>query len=184
MQRISQVGAMMANFGELLTTMSHAVEEEMVNAIREQQVEAADQLKLTVDDANVKITNLHATNESLSTQLLRSNQQLKIASDKLVELETEVLPLAGIDADDVFDKLEELDLVVGKPNGAGVKESRELIQKVCRDLGPLRARCSQEAPAPKPAPNLADVAETVVKASGAAIANVEGNAEPEMPVNS
>jgi hypothetical protein len=182
MQRISQVGAMMANFGELLTTMSHAVEDEINTAIRDEQASAAEQLKRTVDDANAKITNLNATNESLSTQLLRSNQQLKVAADKLAELETEVLPLAAIDADDVFDKLEELDLVVGKPNGAGVKESRELIQKVCRDLEPLRARCSQETPAPKPAPKLADVAEAVGKASGAAVANVEGNAEPEMPV--
>lgn len=172
MQRISLVGAMLADFGSLLTTMAQAVEEEMTTAIRDEQASAADQLKRTVDDANSKIANLNATNESLSTQLLRSNQQLKVAADKLTEMETEVLPLAGIDADDVFDKLEELDLVVGKPNGAGVKDARDLIQKVCRDLEPLRARCSSEAPAPKPLPKLSEVAESVVKASGTADANV------------
>ena len=176
MQRISQVGAIMADFGALLTTMSQSVEEEMTNAIRAEQEQAADQMQLTVDDANSKLAKLQSANDSLSTQLLRSNQQLNVAATKLTELETEVLPMAGIDADSVFDNLEELDLVVCKP--AASKEARDLIQKLCRDLEPMRARCSPEAPAPKPLPKLAEVADKVAKATGAADANVASTEVP------
>lgn len=174
MQRISQVGAMMATFGSLLTIMAQAVEEEMTNAIRDEQLQAEEQLKLVSDAANEKLDHLQSTNAGLNTQYMRSVQQLKFASDKLTELETEVMPLAGINADDVFDKLEELDLVVGQLSGT--KAARDLIQKVSRDLEPSLARRKPLLPTKgKVAPSLADVAQ---KVGG----KVEGTADDNVPV--
>lgn len=175
MQRISQVGAMMETFGSLLTTMAQAVEEETTTVIRDEQATAAEQLSRTANEAGGKLADLHAANETLNTQLLRSNQQLKVAADKLAELETEVLPLAGINADDVFENLEELDLVVGKPSE--VRAARDLIQKITRDLGPLLERCSCVPKKPAPKPKLANVADVVGKTVEAAVTNVV-DAEP------
>lgn len=166
MNQVSQMGVVMANFGNLLTSMAQVVEEEMMTAIRNEQLSAEDSEKILTAKANEQITQANDTIQGLQTNLLRSNQQLKVAADKLAELEKEVLPLARIDADSVFDALEELDLVVGKPT-----EARALIQKICRALAPLHERCSPETP-PKKAPNLAEVATAVENAAPAPAADV------------
>lgn len=173
MNQVSQMGVVMANFGNLLTSMAQVVEEEMMTAIRDEQLSAEDSVKVVTDQANEQITHANDTIQGLQTNLLRSNQQLKVAADKLAELEKDLQPLARIDADEVFDALEELDLVVGKPT-----EARALIQKICRALAPLHERCSPEIP-PKKAPNLADVAEAVVNAAPAPadVANVKDAAK-------
>ncbi len=166
MNRVSQVGALMANFGSLLTSMAQVVEEEMTTAIRDEQRAAEDSEKTLINKANEQLAQANDTVQGLQTNLMRSNQQLKSAADKLFELETEVLPLARIKADDLFAKLEELDLVVGQLSGT--KAARDLIQKICVDLEPLQARRSEVVPAKKPSPKLADVAQKVARTVGAA----------------
>ena len=86
MNQVSQMGVVMANFGNLLTSMAQVVEAEMMTAIRDEQLAAEDSVKVITDQANEQITHANDTIQGLQTNLLRSNQQLKVAADKLAEL--------------------------------------------------------------------------------------------------
>lgn len=171
MNQVSQMGVVMANFGNLLTSMAQVVEEEMMTAIRDEQLAAEDSEKILTAKANEQITQANDTINGLQTNLLRSNQQLKVAADKLAEAEAEAEKLRAtqstfqkVDCDKVLASLDALSKTfVALPDAATRESVMSMLTDITVALAPIVAMFADaQAAAPKKAPNLADVAEAVV----------------------